>query len=761
MSSVAETVFRLLFKYRPVVFERGELAFGAPWPAWVLVVAGIVALALAAVPYALTRGDLRRMDRVVLASLRLGAFALLAFCLSRPMLVVATVVPQQNFLGVLLDDSRSMQIADDGRTRGAVLAELFGSEAAVVRALGEKFKLRFFRFSEMVERVNGPEELEFTGRRTDLGNALDGARRALSGVPLAGLVVVTDGAENAGGALDETVLRLQADGVPLHLVGLGKERFAKELEVTRVEAPRDVLAGSSVAVDVTLTHTGMSGERVTVSVEDAGRIVGTSEVELPREGETATARVHFTVEEPGARTFRVVVPKRPDELIGENNSREMLMVVNDRRERILYFEGEPRFEVKFLRRALDGDEQVHVVTLLRTAENKYLRLDVEDSTEVAGGFPKTRQELFAYRGLILGSIEASFFTHDQLRMIADFVSQRGGGLLVLGGRQAYAEGGYGETPLADVLPVVLDGRADSSRFYADVQVELTPFGRSHPITQLGTTPAASEERWRTLPALSTVNPITRVKPGASTLLRGREDVGDPFVVLAYQRYGRGRAVAFPVQDSWLWQMHADIPLEDQSHERFWQQLLRWLVSEVRDHVTVVTSTDRAERGQAVTVTAQVVDSGYVERNGAEVVATIVDPTGAARDVPMEWIVERDGEYVVSFTPTRDGRHEIHVTARERGVTAGTATAYLDVADLNSEFYGAHMRRGALERLAEATGGRFYTPPTLGTLPEDVSFTESGATVREERSLWDMPIVFLLLVGLIGAEWALRRKRGLA
>jgi uncharacterized membrane protein len=450
------------------------------------------------------------------------------------------------------------------------------------------------------------------------------------------------------------------------------------------------------------------------------------------------------------------------ERISENNAVETLLVVDRRAERILYFEGEPRFEVKFLRRAVQEDDRLDVVTLLRTAQDKYLRLGVRDSTELLAGFPRTRAELFRYRGLILGSIEASFFTHDQLQMLAEFVSVRGGGLLALGGRHSFAEGGWAETPLADVLPVVIDPVApsDTARFFREVAVKLTPQGAEHSVLQLRATPDASAARWDSLPALSMLNPIREAKPGASVLLTGAGE-GGPYVVLAAQRYGRGRAVALTVQDTWLWQMHADIPLEDQTHETLWRQLLRYLVSDVPEPLTVTASADRVEPGRPMTVTAEVADSGYVRLNGADVRATIVDPAGAEHEVPLRWTVRHDGEYEGSWTPTMPGLYEIRAAAVQGAEHLGEASTYVEAGDLGAEYFGASLHGGTLHRVAEETGGRYYTPATLRTLPEDVSFTESGATVIEYRDLWDMPVLLLALIAVLSAEWMLRRRRGLA
>jgi uncharacterized membrane protein len=430
----------------------------------------------------------------------------------------------------------------------------------------------------------------------------------------------------------------------------------------------------------------------------------------------------------------------------------------------LYFEGEPRFEVKFVRRAVADDENLRVVVLQRTAEDKFYRIDVENPDELVAGFPSTREELFRYHGLILGSVEASFFTHDQLSMIADFVSRRGGGLLALGGRLAFARGGYAGTAVAEALPVHIDagGGSDTSGFFAEVSVEPTPLGRAHPVTQLAPSMDASEKRWSDLPPVSMLNPVRDIKPGASTLLVGRGgESRDPLVVLAYQRYGRGKTLAFPVQDSWIWQMHADIPLEDQTHETFWRQLLRWLVTDVPNHVSVAASADRVERDGVVSVTAEVSDSGYVKLNGADVTATVTSPSGTERRVPMEWTVARDGEYRAAFVADEDGLYDVRVDAQHSGVPLGGGTSYVHAGDLQSEFFGAEMRESLLERIADETGGGFYTPETVDALPEDVSFTESGTTIQERRDLWDMPVLFLALLALIGAEWGYRRYRGLA
>jgi len=417
--------------------------------------------------------------------------------------------------------------------------------------------------------------------------------------------------------------------------------------------------------------------------------------------------------------------------------------------------------VAFLRRAIADDENLQVVVLQRTAENKYLRLAVDSAGELATGFPTTREELFTYRGLILGSVEASHFTHEQLRMIADFVGERGGGLLMLGGRRSFAEGGWAGTPVADVLPVTLDPRPDTT-FYAPVRVVPTRAGETHAATRLGGDEAASRARWDSLPGLSTTNRIAGLKPGATALLTGRgDDLDGEQPLLAFHRYGRGQALAFAVQDIWRWQMHADIPLEDQTHETLWRQLLRWLVSAVPGQVQAETSVDRIAPGEPVRVTARVGDAAFAGVNDGRVVAHVLSPSGQATEAPLDWTVERDGEYAGSFTPSEIGMHRVVVDAMRGDALLASDTVHVAAAESAAEYFAAQMRAPLLRRVAEETGGRFYTVDEAGRLAEDLAVTGGGATITETRDLWDMPALLLVLIGILAAEWFWRRSKGLA
>ncbi|MBR9988638.1 MAG: VWA domain-containing protein, partial [Gemmatimonadetes bacterium] len=681
-----ESVFTFLFKYRPFLFQEGELVFQPPLPAVVLVLVAAAAIGLVAWTYRRPVAKARTGDRIALTALRSAAFVLLFFCLLRPVLVLSSVVPQQNYLGILIDDSRSMRIADEGDVpRSSFIdASFSGPDAELLEALESRFQLRFFRFSDQVERIEAAGGLVYDGGRTAIAPALDRVREELGALPLSGVVLVTDGADVGAdiqdvtsSALGESLLALRAAGVPVFPIGVGRESFDRDIELSRVSAPREALKGTSLVVDLMIAQTGYSGQTVTVLVEDGGRIVGSEEVTLPRAGEPTPVRVQFTASEAGARRFRFRVPAKDGERVIENNEQEALIHVRDGREKILYFEGEPRWEVAFLRRAVAADSNLQVVTLQRTADSKFMRMDVDSAGELFSGFPTTREELFSYRALILGSIEASHFTHEQLRMIAEFVSERGGGLLMLGGRHAFAEGGYAGTPIADALPVTLDAQfSRDTMFFDTLRVRLTRAGAAQPALRIADSERASEERWRTLPAPTTYNRVGPLKAGAVALLTGSGTrSGSDRPVLAWQRYGRGQTFALPVQDTWIWQMHADVPLEDQSHQLFWRQLLRWLVSGVPQPVTGTVASDHVGPADAIRVRADVSDDRFAKVNDGRVIARVTLPDGTQSDVPMSWTVGRDGEYHATFTAAGPGLHTVNITAERDGRTLAANPIY--------------------------------------------------------------------------------------
>ena len=765
-------LFTFLFKYEFLVFDRGQFVFGATRSMWVA--AGIAAASALYVLWTYRQlANLRSKQRAVLFTLRIALFVVALFAMLRPTLLLKVAVPQQNFVGIVIDDSRSMQISDqDTKPRADYVRDQVGRvDGPLLTALGKRFQVKVYRFSTSAERLQSTGDLTFEGTGTRLGDGLDRVRDEMSGLAVAGLVMLSDGADNSDKVLDDSISGLKAQGMPVFTVGVGRERLTRDVQVNRADTPRRVLKGAALVIDVVVSQVGYAGAKVPLIVEDGGRVVSTQDITLPPDGESETVHVRFKAAEVGPRVFKFRIPVQTNEEVAQNNQRDTLIEVFDRREKVLYLEGEPRPEMKFIRQATDPDDNLQVVVLQRTAEgtvdiaDKYLRLGVDHGEDLINGFPTTRAELFGYRGIIVGSVEASAFSPEQLRMLEDFVDVRGGGLLMLGGGLSFTEGGWAGTPLANAIPVVLERKLTNADAYAGLHwltVRPTRAGINHPATQITDKAEDVTAKWRDLPPLTSVNTLHDVKPGGTVLLNGMDEKGREQIVLAYQKYGKGKALAMPVQDTWQWRMDAGVSEKDLTHHTYWQRLLRWTVDGVPDRVMVSAAPDHVQKGEPITLNAQVMDPEYKGINDGRITARVTMPSGKVEEVPMEWTVKREGEYAAKFTPSEDGLYKVTVGGSDhegRDVTRGSAS--VRVAPSDAEYFDAAMRVPLLQRVAEETEGRFYRAGDTAGLVDAITYSGKGITVTEDKELWDMPIVLILLLTLMGAEWLYRRGHGLA
>ena len=367
MPSGVESVFEFLFKYRPLVYSKGDFAFAAPQSVITLVIIALVVAIPISLTYAWVTAESTRRDRIVLATSRVALFVLLGFCLLRPSLSISSLIEQRGYVAVLVDDSRSMSVKDDGaRSRADAARAWITENAEVRRALEARFRVRYYRFAENAE-IATPDSLRQTGGTTDIGGALTHVAQDMAGLPLAGVLVISDGADNSQRDLTESLLPLRAAGVPVFAAAVGSEAVQRDVQVSRVSLPTSVMKDATVLADVELRYAGYGGARVRVEVEDAGRLLAREEVELPRGSDYTNVKLSFTAGEGGARQLRVRVAPAEGEKLTQNNERPALLEVRNRREKMLLVEGEPRFEGKFIRRALADEKNLHLVVLQRTA----------------------------------------------------------------------------------------------------------------------------------------------------------------------------------------------------------------------------------------------------------------------------------------------------------------------------------------------------------------------------------------------------------
>jgi uncharacterized membrane protein len=762
------SIFAFLFKYRPFLFERGTLALRPPWPLVLTIV--LVALALVASYYLYRRGarTLPRSWQFALAGLRAVPLLVLIAIFLQPVLILHSVIPQKSFVAVAFDLSKSMEIHDGsaGQSRLDAVKELLRPAGnPLLDELSRKFKVRYFRFSGVADRVEQFQDQPRHGNLTDLARTLDQVTGELGNAPISGIVLITDGADNHSGDLNATAAQLRARNVPVYPIGIGSPSFSRDTEVLRVATPRNVLKDAMIEADIAVRSLGYAGRKTRLQVKERDRLIHSQEITLGSDDEVKTYKVNFSSGSAGPMLYSFRVEPFPDEVVSENNDQSALVLVEDAQPQVLYTEGNPRWAYAFLWRAMQYDKSLHLVTLLRQADGKLFRQGIDSPAILEKGFPIDKAELFKYKGLILGSIEASFFTFDQLRLISDFVSQRGGGLLVLGGKNAFGQGGYINTPLEDALPVLLKpGQASSGvpRYQeSEFKAELTGSGLLHPAIRLSTEEQENRKRWDAAPALLGFNPTAGPKPGATVLAQAsiRDAAGQSPVLMALQRFGRGKSMALTTDSTWRWRMGQEA--RNNFHELFWKQLLRWLVSDVPDQVSLATGKHSYSLEETVVLRAEVNDEAFLHLNNAKVTARIKSPSGATASVPLVWDLSKEGQYSGAFKPVEEGIYEATTEAFQGTRSLGTARANFRIAESPEEYHNAGLNADLLKKLAADTGGRYYTAGDARTLPEDISYADTGASRLEEKELWDMPVFFLLLAGAVSTEWILRKRKGLA
>lgn len=428
--------------------------------------------------------------------------ALLLFLLWHPALSVATLKPQQNIVAVVVDDSASMATPDEnGATRKDAALKVLNS--SLVKELQNKFQVRLYRMSGQLERIDKLDKVTAQGTATHIGESLKQVVEDANSLPIGAVVLLSDGADNSGGIDLDTISGIRRQRIPVHTIGFGKEKMAHDLEISSVEVAPRALPESRLAATVHLHQHGYTGQKVKINVKDGTKILAAQEVTLKGDGVEQVEQVLFSAGPAGVKTIQASV----DPLAGEenlhNNLVTQLVSVDDRKPRILYFEGEPRWEFKFLKRAVEDDKTIRMTTDLRTTPDKLYRQlnDQDPNTNLVDGFPTKVQELFDYDALILGSVDQAYLKPAQQQLIHEFVDRRGGGLLMLGGRDSLADGGYAQSGLNDLLPTVLPDRKSKTYVIDAADVELTAAGRESLITRIEEDPDKNVARWKKLPYL--------------------------------------------------------------------------------------------------------------------------------------------------------------------------------------------------------------------------------------------------------------------
>jgi uncharacterized membrane protein len=732
------------------------MTFGNPLPPWALVAVAAAAILVAWLAYRGVR--IAAPKRRLLSALRFTTLAWLVFCLMRPM-VRGNDAATDAIVPILVDTSRSMGLADGDGARRIDRARAL-VERDLMPAISPRFHAEVLRFGDRVTAADA-STLAATDRRTNLAAALQAVRDRYRGRPVAGVVLLTDGGDNGG--VDAAAGA--AAGAPVYAIGIGPRTSPRDREIVSVTAAESVLSDATVDVAVSAVAHGYGAAPIELRLLENGRAIDLRRVRPAADGAPVSETFHVSPNRDVATVYTVEIPGAADELVPDNNARSALVPAAGRPRRVLLVQGAPGFEHSFLRRAWAADRGLEVDSVARKgrddsgAETFYVQATQSRARALLGGYPNTREALFAYDVVVLANVEPDLLTSQQLGMTRAFVGERGGGLLLLGAR-GFQRQGLRDTALEDVLPLdVTDkgGIVQASVSPPRNRVALTAAGEDHPVMQLGATPAENDKRWAAVPALAAISPLGPAKPGASVLAVTGGPGGAARALIAVQRFGDGRAMVFTGEASWRWRMM--LPTSDQSYERFWRQAVRWLAQNAPEPVTIALPAAPAP-AEAVPVTIAARDAGYTPRADAIVDIRVTAPSGRIETVPAVPVASQGGQFRASVRATEPGVYRISVDARQGQTSLGTSTGTMLVGGVDPEMSDPRVNEDTLQRVARASGGAVLTAGETSALLERLSAAAPAAVLALRRDLWHTGWSFGILAALLAAEWLTRRAWGL-
>jgi uncharacterized membrane protein len=736
-----------------------HFALALPW--WGYVLAFAVATACAWWAYARVAVALTRGQRALLTALRAATLILIVIFLLRPVTFVPIAGARDSVVAILVDTSRSMRIADAGGSRMERARQV---ATELQKAIGTEFRTDVLSFGESLARADLPR-LTPDARRSDLSGALTAVADRYKGQRLGGVVVLSDGGDTSASEAGTT----RALGVPVFAVGIGARTVAKDREVLNLTAGEPVASESSIDLSVTAVSVGFGTTPIPIRLSENGRPLETRQATPAAPG----APVHevFTVSpSPDTATvYAVEISADSGELVSENNIRRVLVPPQGRRRRVLVVEGAPGFEHTFLKRALARDPALEVDSVVRKGRNDegrdtfFIQAATSRSAALASGYPATRADLFVYDALIFGNLEGDFFSREQLEMTAEFVAVRGGGLLVLGGR-SFERAGLSGTPLEEVLPVdVTDRRATVARTAsgsvpAANAVALTTDGAAHPATRLAITAEESRKRWSQLPAMAAVSAAGTPRPGAQVLAVTTSGGSELRPLLITQRYGVGRSMVFAGEATWRWRML--LPSTNTTHELVWRQMARWVGSGSAERIEIP-PTSVVLPGTTDPVSVLVRDESFKPVANAEVTMRVRDPNGQERSLPAALADPREGRYTAAVRFDQAGVYTVAADVRRGSEPAATVSRPLLVGGADVELSEPRLNDDVLRRIAESSGGTYMAAEDAANVPELLKKGGVGNPPVEMRDLWNTGWSLAAIVVLLGCEWLLRRRVGLA
>ncbi len=794
-------------------------------PGWGVVLGIGVVIGITVFVYLRVARPLHPRYRFLLMLLRITAASILLGCLLAPVIIEKKDITPPTHLSILVDTSRSMKLVDAPMSEipisrlSQVNQLLFNGQ--FLSTLQDRFEVHLYPFNTRLQQsvllaqaddARLPT-FEAEGNLTDIGGAIREAAAAWKGQQTAGIVLITDGAHNAGQFPLETITALE---VPIYPIGVGAVEPPKDIQIQRINYTPIAYTDHESVIRVSVGQTGYTGKTTQLSLREveSNTLVDAvtftfnahQEVDAIDASTQQVIELKITPQSEGNFQYSVTLPTLDGELTAANNQKTFSVKVVKAKLNVFYLEGRPRWDYTFLKRTLERDPDIEATCAI-LASNRSRRLPVESVLNRLDGyypqampvsetpkFPETLAELSKYDVLILGDLGAAQLTETQQRAIVDFVETRGKPVIFLPSRNTLGVNGFGNTELADLLPIDIPPggcRVEDTEFTA----QLTQSGAFHPMLQLHETQMAVRSQAQAGSELTTGNFLSnlpalprffsgfRLRGGATTLM----DNGKSMPILVLQRAGLGKSLLVAAEGFYNWQFGVKTFKDKRYHAiypRFWAQVLRWMATNTDDkNVYLTTDASTYAIGDTVKVTAYLYSETYQPQAGATVEIEVVPPdgepfqvksarssvigsqSGGASATPESSLTDdpapiTDSHFTAQFVLLQNGKYRIRATGRSGPLKLGEDQIDVYAQPQLAELENPQRNEDLLKQLAAQTGGAYFTMADAASVPENIANVQNPIFVDAERELWAHPLVLIAVVGLLGTEWFLRKRVGL-
>ena len=750
----------------PAASEGVQLGFEHPLPPWGWALAIAASATLAWLAYRRLSGPVAA--RAALASIRGCFLMLLVVLLAAPELVLPRERVERDRVALLIDRSESLLVTDAiadasgvRETREAQLRTALSQSVESIAEIGgghDLFWLGFHAdaFPLPVDATVPEASLgEPTGTRTRLARALGAALDAAEGRPLAAIVVASDG--RSADAIDRGLLRrLEDSGAAVFAIPLGSAEPLGDLAIAEVEAPTQAFVDDEIPILVTLASSGAPPRgpvEVRLVDEATSDELASRTIDPSRIGEAVVLTTRS--DEAGSRRWRVEVDAGEADLLAANDRRGFEIGLIDRPLRVLYIDGYPRWEYRYLKNLLVREDSIESSVMLLSADRDF----AQEGNLPLARLPRSPEEFAAYDLVVLGDVPAGFFSPEQLEMLRELVSSRGAGLLLLAGPR-YAPRAWAGTPLEEMLP--FSGPLSLPTIDRDVSMRPSLLAAREGL--LGGPSAADETsgwpievsdpeaRWAKLRWAQEIDP-ERLKPAAETIAETIE--GDPLLVR--MRYGAGQVVYLATDETWRWRYGRGETLQ----ERFWIPLLRLLgrdaIASSGEAISLRVSPGRIAMGERATIELELSDARAIEID-LPAAAVKIERNGESegeRSLPRTAV----GLHAAAWEPSVTGLHRIELTEPDLvRLAGGRVFAEVEVVRPDDEWRRPESDHATLSEIASATGGGMVEPTAEGlrSLPERIPDRSVIVPIPIRESIWASPLALGLAVVLLGVEWVGRR-----